>query len=103
MQYLYATSFYYSVMQLMIESAFLVYYLRLSPNRVFQLTIGVSFGLNVGLFMFNILIIVFQCMPVSAALTVLGCLRAECMDPDFLLIPPATIVSGRTWRLPAER
>jgi hypothetical protein len=79
-------------MHLLIKAAFLTYYLRLSPNRVFRLWIGVGFGINFGSFMISLLIFVFQCVPVSAALTTLGRLRAQCMDREFVLFAPSAIV-----------
>ncbi|KAF2025770.1 hypothetical protein EK21DRAFT_103697 [Setomelanomma holmii] len=58
-------------MHFLIKSAFLTYYLSLSPNRVFRLWIG--------------------CIPVSAALGTLARLRAQCMDREFVLLAPAVI------------
>jgi hypothetical protein len=79
-------------MHLLIKAAFLTYYLRLSPNRHFRLWIGVGFGINFGSFMISLLIFVFQCVPVRAALTTLGRLRAQCMDREFVLFAPSAIV-----------
>ena len=85
---------YYSVMHFLIKAAFLTYYLRLSPNRIFRLWVGVGFGLNIGLLIINLLIIVFQCIPVSAALTIKGRLTAQCMNQHFVLMAPAVVVSA---------
>ena len=93
---------YYSVMHFLIKAAFLTYYLRLSPNRIFRLWVGVGFGLNTGLLIINLLIIVFQCIPVSAALTIKGRLTAQCMNQHFVLMAPAVVVSAAlpyVWRL----
>jgi hypothetical protein len=81
-------------MHFLIKNAFLAYYLRLSPNRTFRLWVGVGFGLNFGAFMAGLLILVFQCIPVSAALNTLARLKAQCMDRYFMLFAPAAIVSG---------
>ena len=51
----------------MIKNTFLASYFCLSPNRIFRLWIGVGFGLNIGLLFINIMLLVFQCIPVSAA------------------------------------
>jgi hypothetical protein len=89
---MYILAVYYSGMHFLIKNAFLAFYLRLSPNRIFRLWIGVGFGLNVGLLFINILLLVFQCIPVSAALSVLGRLESQCMNQEFTLYGPATIV-----------
>jgi hypothetical protein len=89
---MYILAIYYSGMHFLIKNTFLAFYLRLSPNRIFRLLIGVGFGLNIGLLFINILLLVFQCIPVSAALSVLGRLKAECMNQDFTLYGPATVV-----------
>lgn len=85
----------YSVMHALIKASFLFYYMRLSPNRKFRLWVGVGFGLNVGLLCINLMIIVFQCIPVSAALTIKGRLTGQCMKQHFVLMAPAVIVRTR--------
>ncbi|RMZ74484.1 integral membrane [Pyrenophora seminiperda CCB06] len=90
-EYLYVLGIYYSLIHFIIKSTFLAFYLRLSPNRVFHLWTGVGFGLNVGSLIVNLLILVFQCIPVSAALHILARLRATCMDRNFVLIAPAVV------------
>jgi hypothetical protein len=54
-------------MHFMLKNAFLAFYLRLSLDRFFRFFIGFRFGLNMALLLINILIIVFQCIPVQAA------------------------------------
>jgi hypothetical protein len=95
-QFLYILPLYYTAMHLLIKAAFLTYYLRLSPNRRCRLWIGVGFGLNFGSFMISLLIFVFQCIPVSAALKNLGRLRGQCMDREFVLFAPSAIVRVST-------
>ncbi|KAF2830397.1 hypothetical protein CC86DRAFT_261262, partial [Ophiobolus disseminans] len=89
--YLYVTAVYYSAMHFLIKVAFLTYYLRLSPNHKFRLKVGVGFGLNIGSLFINLLIDVFQCIPVPAALTLMGRLTAQCMNQHFVLVAPAVI------------
>lgn len=84
---------YYSVMHFLIKNAFLTYYIRLSPNRKYRMWVGIGFGLNIGLLIINLLILIFQCMPVAAALSITGRLSAECMNQHFVLIAPAVVVS----------
>jgi len=79
-------------MHFLIKSAFLTYYLRLSPNRRFRTWIGVGYGLNFGSLMVGLLLLVFQCIPVKAALTTLGRLSATCMDRNFVLFAPSSMV-----------
>ncbi|EFQ95832.1 hypothetical protein PTT_04702 [Pyrenophora teres f. teres 0-1] len=90
-QYLYVLAIYYSLTHFLIKSTFLAFYLRLSPNRTFRLWTGIGMGLNVGSLLINLLIIIFQCIPVSAALHTLARVRATCMDRDFVLIGPAVV------------
>ena len=83
---------FYSVMHALIKATFLIYYLRLSMNRKFRLWLGMGFGLNISLLLINLLIIVFQCLPVSAALTTQGRLTGQCMNQYFVLMAPAVVV-----------
>ena len=81
-------------MHFLIKNAFLTYYLRLSINRVFRLYVGLGFGLNIGLLLINLALIVFQCIPVAAAFTPrLRLLGAECMNRYYVLMAPSTVVS----------
>jgi hypothetical protein len=59
------------------------------------LWVGVGFGLNFGALIVGLLILVFQCIPVSAALNPLRRLKALCMDRYFMLFAPAAVVSVR--------
>jgi hypothetical protein len=87
-------SVYYFTMHYLIKTAFLTFYLRLSPNRRFRFWVGFGFGINTGSLVINILIIVFQCIPVSAALSTVARLTASCMDRNFVFVAPAVIVSA---------
>jgi hypothetical protein len=87
-------SVYYFVMHYLIKTTFLTFYLRLSPNRKFRLWVGFGFGINTGSLLINILIIVFQCIPISAALSTVARLTARCMDRNFVFIAPAVVVSA---------
>jgi hypothetical protein len=87
-------SVYYFVMHYLIKTTFLTFYLRLSPNRKFRLWVGFGFGINTGSLLINILIIVFQCVPISAALSTAARLTARCMDRNFVFIAPAVVVSA---------
>lgn len=91
-QYLYILPIYYHFIHFLIKSAFLAYYLRLSPNRTFRLWVGVGFGLVFGSLLIGILILVFQCIPVRAALELIDRLKAQCMDRQFVPYAPAAIV-----------
>jgi hypothetical protein len=96
MQWLYILAVYYSAMHFLIKNAFLAYYLRLSVHRRFRLSIGLGFGLNIGLLLINLLLIVFQCIPVAAAYNPLMRLRgAECMNRYYILMAPSTVVRPR--------
>ncbi|KAF1911462.1 hypothetical protein BDU57DRAFT_461805 [Ampelomyces quisqualis] len=90
-RYLYILPIYYTFMHFIIKNAFLAYYLRLSPNRNFRLWVGVGFGLNMCSFLYALLIVVFQCTPVTAALKTLARLTAQCTDRQFVLYTPAVI------------
>jgi len=84
---------YYCAMHALIKVAFLIYCLRSSSNRRFRLWVGVGFGLNIGL-LINLMMIGFQCLPVSAALTIQGRLTGQCVNQHVSLVAPA--VSVRT-------
>ncbi|KAL5371788.1 hypothetical protein PMIN06_012021 [Paraphaeosphaeria minitans] len=91
-KWLYILAIYYSTMHFFIKNAFLTYYLRLSIHRGFRLFIGLGFGLNIGLFLINLLLIVFQCIPVAAAYKPLMRLKgAECMNRYYVLMAPSTV------------
>lgn len=80
-------------MHFLIKSAFLAFYLRLSPNRTFRLWVGVGFGLVYGSLLIGILILVFQCVPVASALKLADRLKSQCMNREFILYAPAATVS----------
>jgi hypothetical protein len=84
---------YYFTMHYVFKIAFLTFYLRLSTNRKFYLWIGVGFDLNTGSLLINILIIVFQCKLISAALSTMARVTANCMDRDFVFVAPGVLVS----------
>jgi hypothetical protein len=84
---------YYFIMHYLIKTVFLTFYMRLSPNRIFRLWIGIGFGINTGSLLINFLIIVFQCKPISAALSTVARLTANCMHRDFVFIAPGIVVS----------
>lgn len=90
-KYFYAMSVYYSVMHFAIKGTFLVFFLRLSPNRTFWLWTGIGLGLNVGMVMINIFFIVFQCVPISAAWKPLARINAQCINPQFILYGPGAV------------
>ncbi|KAL1610527.1 hypothetical protein SLS60_002196 [Paraconiothyrium brasiliense] len=91
-KWLYILAIYYSTMHFLIKNAFLTYYLRLSINRGFRLWVGLGFGLNIGLLLINLLLIVFQCVPVAAAFNPLMRLAgAECMNRYYVLMAPSTV------------
>jgi hypothetical protein len=90
---------YYSTMHYLIKTASLAFYLRPSPNRGFRLWIGIGFGINTGLLLINILIIVFQCKPISAALSTMARLTANCVDGDFVFVTPDVVVSISSTRI----
>lgn len=92
-KWLYILAVYYSTMHFLIKNAFLTYYLRLSINRSFRLWVGLGFGLNIGLLLINLALIVFQCIPVAAAFTpMLRIKGAECMNRYYVLMAPSTVV-----------
>ncbi|KAK3214909.1 hypothetical protein GRF29_19g1663200 [Pseudopithomyces chartarum] len=79
-------------MHFLIKNAFLTYYLRLSIHRSFRLWVGLGFGLNIGLLLINLALIVFQCIPVAAAFTPLLRIKgAECMNRYYVLLAPSTL------------
>lgn len=81
-------------MHFLLKNAFLTYYLRLSIHRGFRLFVGLGFGLNIGLLLINLLLIVFQCIPVAAAYTPLLRLKgAGCMNRYYVLMGPSSVVS----------
>ncbi|KAE8836454.1 hypothetical protein PTNB73_04413 [Pyrenophora teres f. teres] len=89
-QYLYVLAIYYSLTHFLIKSTFLAFYLRLSPNRTFRLWTGIGMGLNVGSLLINLLIIIFQCIPVSAALHTLA--RNVLLDIYVFILPIPTLL-----------
>jgi hypothetical protein len=94
-KWLYILAVYYSTMHFLIKNAFLTYYLRLSIHRSFRLWVGLGFGLNIGLFLINLALIVFQCIPVAAAFTPLLRIKgAECMNRYYVLLAPSTLVQS---------
>ena len=55
-----------------------------------------GFGMDGMLLIFNILIIVFRCKPVTAAFRPTERMTAQCMDAGFALFAPAVLVYRAT-------
>ncbi|KAF2470654.1 uncharacterized protein BDR25DRAFT_261751 [Lindgomyces ingoldianus] len=82
--------FYYTV-HFVIKMAFLFFYLRLSPNKFFRGLVYAGMGLNASIFITNILMACFQCLPFDEILHPGTHPDAVCINKLVLLIVPSIL------------
>jgi hypothetical protein len=70
----------------------LSFYWSFSAQSNFRFWIGLGLGSDVMLLIFNILVIVFRCKPITASFRPMERLTAQCMDSGFALFAPAALV-----------
>lgn len=80
-------------MHFVVRAAFFILYLQLSAGARFRFWIGMGFGLDGMLLIFNTLVTVFRCKPITASFRPLERTTAQCMDSRIALFAPATLVS----------
>ncbi|KAF1830898.1 hypothetical protein BDW02DRAFT_79083 [Decorospora gaudefroyi] len=81
---------YYSV-HWVIKSAFLFFYLRLSPNPTFRKFVYIGVGLNGAIWIINVLMACFQCVPFDEILHPGTHPDAKCISRLALLIVPSIL------------
>ncbi|KAF3006509.1 hypothetical protein E8E13_004952 [Curvularia kusanoi] len=81
------------VMHFVVRAAFFIFYLQLSAGARFRFWIGMGFGLDGMLLIFNTSITVFRCKPITASSRPLERITAQCMDSRIALFAPVTLNS----------
>ncbi|KAF1352735.1 hypothetical protein EJ07DRAFT_35695, partial [Lizonia empirigonia] len=89
--WLFVTSIYYALLHFIIRTAFFTLYLQFSAQSNFRFWIGMGFGMNGMLLIANVLLVVFQCDPVTAAFKPIERMTAQCMDAEFAQLAPAVL------------
>ena len=75
-----------------IKMTFLIFYLRLSPNRTFRITCSVTMGLNTAFVVINWLLAILQCIPLDEYFHPGTHPEAKCIDKGVLLLGPSILV-----------
>ncbi|CAN9248514.1 unnamed protein product [Alternaria alternata] len=81
---------YYSV-HWVIKSAFLLFYLRLSPSKTFRIAVYIGGVLNLAILIINIMLACFQCIPFDEILHPGTHPDAICISKLVLLIGPSVL------------
>ena len=83
------------MLHFVLRTAFFILYLQLSSHTArYLFWIGMGIGMGGMLLIFNVLIIVFQCQPITAAFHPMERLTAQCMNTRFVAFAPAVLVSS---------
>jgi hypothetical protein len=85
------------VLHFIIRAAFFTFYLQFSAQSDFRFCIGMGFGMDGMLLIFNVLIIVFRCRPITAAFKPAERMTAQCMYVGFALFAPAILVGAELY------
>ncbi|KAF3044322.1 hypothetical protein E8E12_007750 [Didymella heteroderae] len=85
---------YDAVLHFIIRAAFSTFYWSISVQSNFRFWIGLGLGSDVMLLIFNILVIVFRCKPVTANFRPKERLTAQCMDSGFTVFTPAALAQN---------
>ena len=98
MQWFFITSIIYdAILHFFMRAAFFTFYLQFSSYSNFRFWVGMGFGMNGMLLIFDSLLIVFQCKPITAAFRPAERMTAHCMDRVFALFTPAVLVSSKSF------
>ncbi|KAF2185245.1 hypothetical protein K469DRAFT_665481 [Zopfia rhizophila CBS 207.26] len=90
-KWLFVEEVFYYFVHWVIKSAFLFFYLRLSPNKRFRTFVYLGIGLNGAIFICNMLIAFFQCIPFDEILHPGTHPDAVCINKLVLLVVPSIL------------
>lgn len=82
----------YMVTHFTIKMTFLIFYIRLSPDRKFRITCFATMGLNTVFMIINWLLALLQCIPLDAYFHPEAHPNAKCIDKGVLLLGPSILV-----------
>ncbi|KAF2112706.1 hypothetical protein BDV96DRAFT_580269 [Lophiotrema nucula] len=88
---LFVEEVYYYVVHFVIKSAFLLFYLRLSPSKVFKTFVYVGMGTNTAIFITNTFMAFFQCVPFDEIFHPGTHPDAKCINKLLLLLFPSIL------------
>lgn len=77
-----------------IKMTFLIFYIRLSPNRKFRFSCFATMGLNTIFMIVNWLLAVLQCVPLDGYFHPEAHPDAKCIDKGVLLLGPSILVGS---------
>ncbi|KZM28499.1 uncharacterized protein EKO05_0006000 [Ascochyta rabiei] len=89
--WLFVTSIYYALLHYVVRTAFFTLYLPFSAQSRFRFWIGMGFGMNFMVLIIDLLLVVFQCNPITAAFKPAQHLTAQCMDRRLAFYAPAVL------------
>ncbi|KAF2130545.1 hypothetical protein P153DRAFT_220463 [Dothidotthia symphoricarpi CBS 119687] len=88
---LFVEEVYYYFVHWVIKSAFLFFYLRLSPKKTFRMFVFIGMATNMAIFIANTLIAVLQCTPFDEIFHPGTHPDAKCLHKIILLIVPSVL------------
>ncbi|KAH8788026.1 hypothetical protein F5883DRAFT_400793 [Diaporthe sp. PMI_573] len=89
--WLFVEELWYMVTHWTIKMTFLIFYIRLSPNRKFRITCFATMGLNTAFMIINWLLALLQCIPLDAYFHPEAHPDAKCIDKGVLLLGPSIL------------
>lgn len=75
------------------KQAFLLFYLRLSPQRGFQIAVYATMGINTAFTIINWLLAFLQCQPMDAMIHPDAYPDAKCWSQYVVMMVPTALVS----------
>ncbi|KAF2645996.1 hypothetical protein P280DRAFT_465739 [Massarina eburnea CBS 473.64] len=88
---LFVEEVWYYVTHFVIKLALLLFYIHLSPNKVFRAFVYIGFATNAAIFVINNLLAFLQCTPFDAIINPAVHPEAKCMDKMVLFIVPSVL------------
>ncbi|KAI3392596.1 hypothetical protein diail_5470 [Diaporthe ilicicola] len=89
--WLFVEELFYMVTHWTIKMTFLIFYLRLSPNKRFRVWCFATMGLNTAFMVINWLLALLQCIPLDAYFHPAAHPDAKCIDKGVLLLGPSIL------------
>lgn len=92
-QWLFVEEIFYMFTHWTIKMTFLIFYLRLSPDRTFRRCCFATMVLNTACMITNWLLAALQCIPIDAYFNPAAHPEAACINRNVLLMGPFVLVS----------
>lgn len=92
LQWLFIEEVYYMLLHWTIKQAFLLFYLRLSPQKGFQIAVYTTMGINTSFTIINWMLAFFQCRPLDALIHPEAHPNAQCLSQYAVMMVPTALV-----------